>query len=87
MSKHGGFTGEYSAPAHKASTIQGSYMSDDSAGVEDGLSARKDFDSETSSDFNVTQNVNPANGNPRQCVGKKTGYNVSSKGHSFDLGC
>lgn len=82
----GGFKGEYKAPAHSASTIQGSYMSDESSGVEYGLNERKDFDSEVSSDLKVTQETNPVSGNPRQCIGKKTSYSVSSKGHSFDVG-
>lgn len=83
----GGFKGEYNAPAHKSTTIRGSYMSDDGSGVKDGLSERKDFDSESSSDFHITQGMDSVSGNPRQCVGKKTGYDVSEKGHSFDLGC
>ena len=83
----GGFKGEYSAPAHKSTTIRGSFMSDDPSGVEGGLSSRKDFDSEVSSDFQVTQGLDPASGNPRQCIGKKKGYDVSSKGHTFDVGC
>lgn len=86
-STHGGFKGEYVAPAHKATTIYGSYMSDESAGVKYGLSERKDFDSESSSDFQITQAINPVNGNPRQSIGLKLGYDVSSKGHTFDLGC
>lgn len=86
-STHGGFKGEYVAPAHKSSTVRGSFMSDDSVGVKDGLSARKDFDSEVSSDFKITESTNPVNGNPRQAIGKKTGYDVSEKGHTFDLGC
>lgn len=81
-----GYKGDYNAPAHKSSTVRGSFMSDDSAGVEDGLSARKDFDSESSSDFGINDSVS-ASGNPRQCISKKKGYGVSSKGHKFDLGC
>ena len=81
------FEGEYKAPEHKSSTVRGSYMSDESSGVEYGLNDRRDFDSEQSSDFSLTQAPNPISGNPRQAVGKKTGYKVTSKGHSFDLGC
>jgi hypothetical protein len=81
----GKYSGEYKAPAHKASTVRGSYMSDESSGVEYGLSARKDFDSEMSSDFNVN-NETSVSGNPRQAIGKKKSYKVSEKGHSFDLG-
>lgn len=83
----GGFKGEYNAPAHSSSTIRGSYMSDESSGVEYGLNERRDFDSEVSSDFQITEGLNPVNGNVRQAVGKKKSYSVSSKGHSFDIGC
>jgi len=79
------FEGEYSAPAHKSTTVRGSYMSDESSGVEFGLNERKDFDSEVSSDFQVTQGVDPISGNPRQAIGKKKSYSVSEKGHSFDI--
>lgn len=77
---------EYKAPEHKSSTVRGSYMSDESSGVEYGLNARKDFDSEVSSDFKVNNEAS-VSGNPRACIDKKSGYNVSEKGHSFDLGC
>lgn len=80
------YSGEYKAPAHKSSTVRGSYMSDESSGVEYGLNARKDFDSETSSDFKVN-NETSVSGNPRQAIKPKEGYSVSEKGHSFDLGC
>lgn len=83
----GAFKGEYKAPAHSSTTIRGSYMSDEDAGVADGLSSRKDFDSEMSSDFQITEGMDPLSGNPRQCVGKKKSYSVSEKGHSFDVGC
>lgn len=82
MAKYGG---EYSAPAHKSTTVRGSYMSDESAGVEYGLSARKDFDSEVSSDFKVN-NETSVSGNPRQCIDKKQAYSASEKGHKFDVG-
>lgn len=77
--------GEYSAPAHKSTTINGSYMSDEGAGIESGLSARKDFDSEMSSDFKVN-NEKSMSGFPRACIKPKESYSVSSKGHSFDVG-
>ena len=77
---------EYQAPAHKSSTVQGSYMSDDPSGVEGGISSRKDFDSEMSSDFKVNNEAS-VSGNPRACIDKKQGYSVSEKGNKFDLGC
>ena len=82
----GGFKGDYVAPAHKASTIRGSFMSDDSVGVKDGLSARSDMDSESLFDFNVNNEVNPVNGNPRQNIkGPRGTKSVSEKGHKFTM--
>jgi hypothetical protein len=79
----GAFKGEYDAPAHKATTIRGSFMSDESAGVKYGLSARSDLDSENLLDFKVNQQVSNS-GNPRQAiVGPRGGKSVSEKGHSF----
>ena len=83
MSK-GGFKGEYSAPAHKASTIRGSYMSDDSSGVGDGLSARSDMDSESLHDFSVN-NETSNSGNPRSCIEPRSSKSVKEKGHSFNM--
>ena len=76
---------EYAAPGHKSTTVRGSYMSDESSGVEYGLSARMDFDSEMSSDFKVNNEASMSQ-NPRQCIKPKVSYSVSSKGHSFDVG-
>lgn len=76
---------EYQAPAHKSSTVRGSYMSDDPSGVEGGISSRKDFDSETSSDFKINNEASVSE-NPRACIDKKQSYSVSSKGHSFTIG-
>jgi len=80
----GGFKGEYSAPAHKASTIRGSYMSDDSAGVSDGLSARSDMDSESLHDFSIN-NETSNSGNPRSSIEPRDSKSVKEKGHSFDM--
>jgi hypothetical protein len=80
----GGYKGEYNAPAHKASTVQGSYMSDDSTGVSDGLSARMDMDSENLHDFKVN-NETSVSGNPRQSIKPRGSKSVKEKGHSFDM--
>lgn len=77
--------GEYSAPAHKSTTIRGAFMSDDSSGVEGGLSKLTAFDSEGNGELNVNQATSKS-GNPRQCIGKRTARSVSEKGHSFDVG-
>jgi hypothetical protein len=80
----GGYKGEYSAPAHKASTVRGSYMSDDSSGVADGLSARSDMDSESLHDFSMNNEVSNS-GNPRSCIEPRGSKSVKEKGHSFDM--
>lgn len=84
-SSFGGYKGEYSAPGHKASTVRGSYMSDDSAGVGDGLSARSDMDSNHL--FNVMYNnaPNPVNGNVRQVPKPYESKSVTEKGHTMRI--
>ncbi len=83
--KAGGFKGEYVAPAHTASTIRGSFMSDDSVGVGDGLSARAGMDSESLFDFKINNEVSNS-GNPRQAiVGPRGTKSVSEKGHKFTM--
>ena len=84
MSK-GSYNGEYSAPKHKASTVRGSYMSDDSAGVEDGLSARSDMDSEMLQNVKYNNAVDPVSGNPRQVPKPYAGKSVSEKGHKMEI--
>ena len=81
---NGGYKGEYSAPAHKSTTVRGSYTSDDSTGVEDGLSARSDLDSEMLHDFKVN-NETSNSGNPRQCIKPRASKSVKEKGNSFDI--
>lgn len=81
----GGYKGEYNAPKHKSSTIRGSYMSDDSVGVEDGLSARSDFDSNSLASVSYNNEVNPVSGNPRQVPKPYVSQSVSEKGHNFNV--
>lgn len=76
---------EYQAPAHKSSTVRGSYMSDDPSGVEGGLSMRKDFDSEMSSCLSINNEASVSE-NPRAAIEPRKGYSVSEKGHSFTVG-
>ena len=84
-STHGGYKGEYSAPKHKSSTVRGSFTSDDSAGVEDGLSARSDMDSNFLYNVKYNNAVNPVNGNPRQVPKPYVSKSVSEKGHDFKI--
>ena len=83
--KGGGFKGEYNAPAHKSSTVRGSFTSDDSAGVGDGLSARSDMDSENLHDFTINNQVSNS-GNPRSCIkGPRGTKSVKEKGNTFTM--
>lgn len=82
---NGGYTGEYSAGAHKSSTVRGSYMSDDSKGVEDGLSARMDMDSERLHNVMYNNTVDPISGNPRQVPEPYASKSVTEKGHTFKI--
>ena len=84
-SSFGGYKGEYVAPGHKASTVRGSYMSDDMAGVEYGLSMGKDMDSNHL--FNVMYNnaPNPINGNVRQVPEPYESKSMKEKGHTFRM--
>jgi len=84
-SKHGGYKGEYYAPEHKSSTVRGSYTSDDSAGVEDGLSARADLDSEMLDNVKYNNTVNPVNGNVRQVAKPYASKSVTEKGHKMEI--
>ncbi len=82
---YGGFKGEYMAPAHKASTVRGSFMSDDSVGVRFGLGTRADFDSEYIFDFEINNQVSNS-GNPRQAiVGPRGTKSMQEKGHTFTM--
>ena len=85
MGKGGGFKGEYNAPAHKSSTVRGSYSRTDSAGVGDGLSARSDMDSENLFDFTINNQVSNS-GNPRSAVkGPRGTKSVKEKGNTFTM--
>jgi hypothetical protein len=82
---YGGFKGEYMAPAHKASTVRGSFMSDDSVGVRYGLGTRADFDSEYIFDFEINNQVSNS-GNPRSSiVGPRGTKSMQEKGHTFTM--
>jgi hypothetical protein len=84
-SASGGFTGEYMAPKHKSSTVRGTYFSDDSVGVGDGLSARKDMDSNYLNNVKYNVAANPASGNPRQVPKPYRSTSISEKGHNFNI--
>lgn len=85
-SGNGGYKGNYKAPAHKASTVRGSFMGDgDSAGVQDGLSMRSDLDSENLHNFKINDTVDPISGNPRQAIKPRASKSVKEKGHTFEI--
>ena len=85
-STHGGYKGEYKAPKGKASTVRGSYTGGgDSAGVESGLSARMDCETENLANVSYNNAVNPVNGNPRQVPKPYSGSSVTEKGHKMEI--
>lgn len=84
-STHGGYKGEYSAPARKSSTVRGAYFSDDSVGVGDGLSARAEFDSNSLANVKYNNTVNPVNGNVRQVPKPYISSSVTEKGHKMEI--
>ena len=89
MQGHGhgaGDLGNYSPPAHKSTTIRGSYMRSEGVGVQYGLSAYARFDSENASDIGINYGRDPMTGNANERI--NTNPKVTSgkeKGHSFQI--
>jgi hypothetical protein len=84
MASNGGYKGEYSAPKHSSSTVRGCYWgSDVSSGVSDGLSMRKDLESESQA-FDMN-NATSVSGNPRQCVKPYESSEAKEKGNTFKI--
>lgn len=70
----------------KSTTIRGAYTGGgDSAGVEDGLSARSDLDTENLHDFSINNSGSGAPGFTRQAIKKRGSKSVKEKGHTFDM--
>jgi len=85
-SSFGGYKGEYMAPKAGASTVRSSYMSGgDSAGVEDGLSALRSFDSNTLYNVKYNNAPNPVNGNVRQVPKPYASMSYTEKGHKMKI--
>lgn len=82
-----GKANEYKAPAHKSTTVRGSYTSDESSGVGSGTNAIEGFNSDKVMVDSPINNAASVSGNPRGAIGKRSGKKVSSKGNKFDLGC
>lgn len=82
----GSYKGDYKAPKH-SSSLGGSHMSDDSAGVEDGLSARSGFNSDGDgvANFSVNNEVDSVTGNPRQAIKPRSGKSSTEKGKKFEI--
>ena len=82
----GSYKGEYKAPKHKASTVRGSYYGDgDSAGVEAGLSARSDLETNSLENVKYNNSVNPVNGNVRQVPKPYVSKSVTEKGQKMEI--
>lgn len=77
----------YVPPERKATTIRGSYMRMESSGVEYGLSAHSEFDSESPTFPTYYNMADPNNGNSRETPNpyQDDAYSVSEKGHDFSV--
>lgn len=77
--------GNYNAPEAKNTLVQPSFTSTDSAGVESGLSARSDLETESLDNVKYNNDVNSATGNSRQVPKPYKGKSVKEKGKSFEI--
>lgn len=84
---HGaGDIGNYMPPAHKATTIRGSFMRKEAAGVQFGLSSLEALDSEYASEPGVNYARDPLTGNATERIDTNpTVTKGSEKGHSFEI--
>ena len=81
-----GDLGNYVAPAHKATTIRGSFMRKEGSGVQYGLSSYKSFDSEEASAIGIDYTRDPMTGNATERVHTNpTVTKGSEKGHTFEI--
>ena len=89
MKGHGhgaGQLGNYSAPAHKATTIRGSYMRKEASGVKYGLSSYEGFDSEEASQIGINYGADPMTGNANERINTNPKVTKGNeKGHSFEI--
>jgi hypothetical protein len=85
--KGAGELGNYNAPAHKATTVRGSFMRKESAGVHSGLSSLANCDTEDASEIGIDYDRNPITGNATERVDMNPGSRskVSEKGNSFEI--
>ena len=77
----------YMAPDHKPSTVRGSYMRMESAGIEHGLNAMSEFDSEYPKFPTYNNARNPITGNVlgRPNPYQDDAYGVTEKGHKMTV--
>ena len=78
---------KYMAPDHKPSTVRGSYMRKESSGVQFGLNAVSEFDSEYPKFPTYDNDRNPLTGNVmgRPNPYQSDAYGVSEKGHKMTI--
>lgn len=83
-STHGaGTLGNYKAPKHTTSTVRGSFMRTESAGVGSGLSARMGIDE---GNIGIDYSRNPMNGNASERISENPRETrASEKGHKFTI--
>ncbi len=82
MSLAGKTGGSYSPPARKSTTVRGSYMRTESAGIETGLSSRADLDAE-SQGMVIGYDVGIGGDAKEQMVKNPKGGSATEKGNKF----
>lgn len=82
-----GKLGNVDAPAHKATTIRGSHMRTESAGVKYGLSSVMAFESESATEPMANYDRDPMTGNATERISRnpKKGPMPSEKGNEFEF--
>ena len=79
--------GAYMPGDHKPTTVRGSYMRMESAGVEHGLNSLREFDSEALAFPRYNGSRNPLSGNApeRPNPYMDSAYSVTEKGHKMSV--
>lgn len=85
MSLAGKTGGSYNAPARKSTTVRGSFMRTESAGVESGLSSRAGLDAE-SQGMGIGYGVDPVTGDAKEQITQNPKVtSATEKGNNFDI--
>lgn len=83
--KHNTGKSSVMAPEHKSTTVRGSHMRKESAGVKYGLSMREDCETE-SMGLMIDNDINSVTGNATERILKNPKTNsATEKGHDFEI--